>query len=234
MSRRNVADYLVRFGENELIISSEVYKNELSGKIRAEAYYKALERMCAKGELDKIAKGIYYKPKKTKYGVIPPSDQDIVDTFINNNQGTVVGYSIYNELGLTTQVPKKIEVLTSRLAGQTKTIRDVSVKYVDLLFTNRNVTMIQAMDVIENYYKIQDKDYCAMMRFFDTFSSQYDEVTFEYVHSKMHYHKSSIAFLSEILCYYGVTNHLDKYLSTLSKYKHPRMEEIYESARAHG
>ena len=45
------------------------------------------------------------------------------------------------------------------------------------------------------------------------------------------YKKSTIAFLEEILEYYQITNCLSEYLSSLSDYKYPKMEEIYETSR---
>ena len=48
--------------------------------------------------------------------------------------------------------------------------------------------------------------------------------------SKTSYKKSTISFLREILRYYEVANNLEKHLSALSTYKHPRMEELYEIA----
>lgn len=226
-----VSDYLFRFGENEMIISNELYRNELSSQMRIEAYYKALQRMCEKGELDKIAKGIYYKPKRTKYGVIPPSDQDIIQAFTKDHTGTVIGYVLYNRLGLTTQISRTVQVLSSKLDGQTKNIRNINVRYADLDFTDKNVKLIQGMNVLENFDKIQDKDYHAVIDYFDTLADQYDDGIFEYVHSELHYRKATISFLKEILTFYGVTNRLDIYLSALSNYKHATMEEIYEAAR---
>ena len=46
----------------------------------------------------------------------------------------------------------------------------------------------------------------------------------------MRYQKKTISFLRNILNHYGVENNLNKYLSALSEYKHPTMEEIYETA----
>ena len=54
----------------------------------------------------------------------------------------------------------------------------------------------------------------------------------DYVIEKMNYKKSTISFLNNILNYFSVDNHLDKYLSSLSKYNHRSMEEIYELAQA--
>ena len=55
------------------------------------------------GKLCKIAKGTYYRPKASKYGVVPPSQKEIVAAFTEQEKGTVVGYSLYNSLKLTTQ-----------------------------------------------------------------------------------------------------------------------------------
>ena len=45
------------------------------------------------------------------------------------------------------------------------------------------------------------------------------------------YKKSTIAFMREILNHYQIKNNLDEYLPSLSEYKYPRMEEIYEITR---
>lgn len=54
-------------------------------------------------------------PKISKYGIIPPSEKEIISAFTENETGTVVGYSLYNQLNLTTQVSKKISVMSSAL-----------------------------------------------------------------------------------------------------------------------
>ena len=77
------------------------------------AYYKTLERMWEDGQLSKISKGIYCKPKTSKYGLIIPSEKDAVQAFTENDSGTVVGYALYNSLYLTTQIPKSIEVFAN-------------------------------------------------------------------------------------------------------------------------
>ena len=51
---------------------------ELYDQISEAAFYKALERMCKSGELVKIAKGTYHLPKVSKYGIVPPSEKEII------------------------------------------------------------------------------------------------------------------------------------------------------------
>ena len=227
-----IRDRLSHYRENELIFASELFREHLSEHMTEAAFYKMLERMCGNGELGKAAKGIYYIPNRSRYGIVPLSESQIVDTFIQNETGMVIGYSMYNSLGLTTQVSKTVNVLSSTLDGFSKTIKNVAIKQVPLEFSDGVKSMISGLEVLQNFYEIQDMDYVAFVEFSKKLADDYQNETFEIVISKTSYKKSTIAFLREILRYYEVANNLDRHLSALSNYKHPRMEEIYEIARA--
>lgn len=226
-----IRNALTHYSENELIFASKLYREHLSEHMTEAAYYKMLERMSNCGEIGKAAKGIYYVPNISKYGVVPPSDRQIVDAFTKNETGMVVGYSMYNSLNLTTQVSKTVNVLSSALDGFSKTIRNVSVKQVQLEYSNEVKSMISGLEVLQNFYEIQDIDYVAFIDFSKKIAAEYQNEIFEIVISKTSYKKSTIAFLREILRYYEVANNLEEHLSSLSIYKHPRMEELYEIAR---
>ena len=226
-----IRNELSHYKENELIFANELFREHLSGHITEVAFYKMLERMYNSGELGKAAKGIYYIPSVSKYGIVPLSDSQIVEAFTKKETGMVVGYSMYNSLNLTTQVSKNVNVLSSTLDGFSKTIRNVVVKQLTLEFSNEVKSMISGLEVLQNFYEIQDMDYVAFIDFSKKLAAGYDNEVFELVISNTSYKKSTISFLREILRYYGVANSLDRYLSALSSYKHPRMEEIYEIAR---
>ena len=220
-----------QFNENELILASKLYREELYDKVTEAAFYKALERMCKSGELVKIAKGTYHLPKISKYGIVPPSEKEIISAFTENGTGTVVGYSLYNALNLTTQIAKSIEVMSSALESFTKTIRNINIYQVHIEYSKGIENMIHAMDVLQNYYTIQDINYSAFIKFTEELAEKFNEEVFTEVISKITYKKSTIAFLQEILNHYGRENNLNVYLSRLSEYKHPTMEELYEAAR---
>ena len=222
---------LMHYQENELIFASKLYKTKLYDQISEAAFYKTLERMCKSGELIKIAKGTYHLPKIGKYGIVPPSEKEIINTFIKDGTGTIVGYSLYNALNLTTQVAKSIEVMSSALDSFTKTIRNVTVNQVQIDYSENVINMIHGLEVLQNYYNIQDINNLSFTIFAEELSNQYDEEVFKKVISKINYKKSTIAFLREILNFYGKENNLDMYLSSLSEYKYPKMKEIYEIAR---
>ena len=106
--------------ENELIFASKLFNEKLKNQVSEESFYQTLGRLCKSGELSRIAKGTYYRPKISKYGIVPPSEKEIISAFTESNSGTVIGYTLYNNLKLTTQLPKKVEVLSSRMDQQTK------------------------------------------------------------------------------------------------------------------
>ena len=231
MKKDIVMDYLVSYGENELFFVETLYRNHFSREMTEAAYYKMVERLCHEGLISKIAKGTYYKPKMTKYGAVPLSNHDIISFFTQQNKGMEIGYTMYNQLGLTTQVSKEIQLLSSNLSGKTKRLRDVYVTYADIEFNEENKKMIQMLEILQNYRQIQDIRHSAALDYFQAFSAEYSDCTFEDVISCLNYKKSTIAFLREILNHFEKENRLNYYLSALSDYKHPSMEELYEAAR---
>lgn len=226
-----VKKVLERYKENELIFASKVYKTDLHNKISEAAFYKTLERMCKSGELVKIAKGTYHLPKISKYGIVPPSEKEIISAFTKNGTGTVVGYSLYNTLNLTTQISKSVCVMSSALESFTKTIRNVNVQRAQIDYSENVKNMIHALEVLQNFNTIQDINYSAFINFAEQLARNYNEETAKEVLSTINYKKSTIAFLQDILNYYGKENNLSIYLSSLSEYKYPTMEGLYEAAR---
>ena len=228
-----VKDALAGFKENELIVASKLYKEKLSSQIGEAAYYKTLQRMCEAGELVKIAKGTYHLPKVSKYGIVPPSEKEIISAFTENGTGTVVGYSLYNELNLTTQISKTVTVMSSALESLTKSIRNVVVYQVPLEFSKEITSMVHGLEVLQNFNTIQDINYSAFLTYTKRLADSYSTGAFEEIASAKAYKKSTISFLREILNYYQVEHNLNEYLSTLSVYKHPKMEELYAATRIH-
>ncbi len=223
-----VKEAIGRYEENELIMASKLYKEKLSGKISEAAYYKTLQRMCEAGELVNIAKGTYHIPKVSKYGIVPPSEKDIITAYTENKKGTVIGYTLYNNLNLTTQISKTVTIMSSALEGMTKSIRNIVVHQMPLEFSKEITSMVQGLEVLQNFNTIQDINYSEFIKFAEGLASSFNSNAFEAVTSVKKYKKSTISFLREILDYYGIEHNLNKYLSALSNYIHPKMEDIYK------
>lgn len=120
--------------ENTVIEASRIY-TFLADDMTEAAFYKTLERFCQSGSLVHLTKGLYYKPKKSRFGIVPIREQDIVTHYIGNQKGLVVGYKLYNEKGLTTQISKQTEVFSNHVPGQRKTIQNVVVKNISWAYS---------------------------------------------------------------------------------------------------
>ena len=86
------------------------FNREVSQK---QALIKALNRMVISGKIAKLSKGKYYKPETTPFGDLLPNQKQVVKDLLEEKgkiNGYLTGYSIYNQLGLTTQVSNTIQI----------------------------------------------------------------------------------------------------------------------------
>ena len=227
-----VRNELNNYHKNEIIFASKLYKEKLYNKYVTEtSFYKILERMYKNKEIEKLSKGIYYFPRITKFGVVPISDEEIISIFTKNNEGMIVGYNLYNKLNLTTQISKKIIIYSSNVDNDIKNIRNIEIKNVNIKYSKEYIKIIEMLEVLQNFYEIEDLNYNAFYNYAKEFSTTYNEKFTNNVLKNINYKKSTISFLNDILNYFKIENNLNQYLSSLSKYKHILMEEIYELTR---
>lgn len=125
-----------------------------------EAVIKALNRMVASGKIAKLAKGKYYKPENTPFGSLQPNQTQIVKDLLEENgriTGYLTGYSIYNQLGLTTQVSNTIQIGKTQVRPNFKreryTIAFIKQKNT---ITKENIPLLQLLDAIRYIKKIPD------------------------------------------------------------------------------
>ncbi len=127
---------------------------------RKEAVIKALNRMVASGKIAKMSKGKYYKPEKTPFGNLQPNQAQVIKDLLEENgkiTGYLTGYSIYNQLGLTTQVSNTIQISKNKIRPNFKreryTIAFVKQKNT---ITKDSIPLLQLLDTIRYIKKIPD------------------------------------------------------------------------------
>ena len=59
-----------------------------------------LSRLTKDKTLMKLSQGLYYAPKKSKFGMVPPNDHDLVERFLKDKSFLLVSPNAYNSLGL--------------------------------------------------------------------------------------------------------------------------------------
>ncbi len=81
----------------------------------SKAAGKALERLVMRGEISRVARGMYARLKKHEiFGEIQPTVEEIANAIAKRDKARIVptGVLALNALGLSTQVPLKIVYLT--------------------------------------------------------------------------------------------------------------------------
>src|SRR5712692_4699227 len=71
------------------------------------AVAKTLSRLAIAGVVSRVQKGVYYRPKGTRFGVTKPDAAQVVATILNGRgvRWKLGGLAGWNALGFTTQVP---------------------------------------------------------------------------------------------------------------------------------
>ena len=195
------------------------------------AFAQAISRLCRSGEIARVSKGIYCRPKKTRFGTVLPSERELVDLFTSGSNGVVVGYGLYNALGVTTQISKRQTAYSSVADERLKQMGNVTIRKYDLKYTPEIKSVIRMMELLHHYKEIQDVNVSAMIRSTEKLASEYTDEAFETVQKVIGYPKWTIAFLREILNFHRIPNHVSRHLSALTNYRIPKMEELYEAAR---
>ncbi len=141
------------YGYNEPIFLSGLLIDGLS----ENAVRQSVKRLVENGFLERYDNGIYYIPKQG--GLIGKSYLDpllvVIRKYVQNKSetyGYVTGMSFANQLGLTTQMPAVIEIVTNRestngrmlIVGNLK----VKIKKPSITISDSNAEILQLLDGI--------------------------------------------------------------------------------------
>lgn len=118
--------------------------------------------MVTSGKISKLAKGKYFKPEETPFGSLKPDQEQIVKDLLEADGkpvGYLTGYSVYNKLGLTTQVGNTIQIGKNQTRPRFKRER-YSISFVKQKnnITRKNIPLLQILDSIKYIKKIPDSD----------------------------------------------------------------------------
>jgi predicted transcriptional regulator of viral defense system len=123
---------------------------------------KAIERLIKKGMIKRVSTGIFYKPKQSAFGELRPQEEELLNPYLfqgGKRIAYITGGSLYNRMGLTTQIPKTIKV-ASKVKRVTTKIGKTQVKpvksYVDV--TNENYYLLEILDALKDFKTIPDLD----------------------------------------------------------------------------
>jgi hypothetical protein len=136
------------------------YNNFCANVKKKEAIIKALNRMVASGKIAKLSKGKFYKQEITPFGELQPSQKQVVKDLLEKDGKTIgylTGLSIYNELGLSTQVSNVIQIGRSNYSPELKRGKYI-VRFVRQknMITQDNIKHLQLLDTLRFIKTIPD------------------------------------------------------------------------------
>lgn len=154
------------YGYNE-----PIFINDLSiDGMTDNAVRQAIKRLVAAGFLERYDNGIYYIPEKS--GVLGKSYLDpgmvVIRKYVQSKSetyGYITGLSFANQLGLTTQMPAVIEVVTNRESTNGRLItvgkQKVRIKKSAIPVSDANAELLQLLDSVgqvEKYTELSMKE----------------------------------------------------------------------------
>ena len=134
--KQKVIDCIHQHGEGWVFTT-----NDLIDLGSEEAIHVTLHRLTGRGEISRVAHGIYYFPKQNELlGTMPPDVRSVAKALAEKYQIRIQPSGAYaaNLLGLSEQVPARVVFLTD---GENKKIK---IGKIDLIFkktTPKNMTM---------------------------------------------------------------------------------------------
>ena len=130
---------------------------------------KAMERLIKKGFIKRTSTGVFYKPQKTAFGNLRPKEEELIRPYLFENGkriAYITGTALYNRMGLTTQVPKTIQIASRGKRIITK-VGNIQVKPVKsyMEVTNDNFYLMELLDVLKDFKIIPDKNKSQVIKF---------------------------------------------------------------------
>ena len=211
------------------------FTTEVSQK---EAVIKALNRMVAAGKIAKLSKGKYYKPETTPFGNLQPDQSQVVKDLLEENGKTIgylTGYSIYNSLGLTTQLSNTIQIGKNVVRPAFKRGQyTISFIKQNNIITKENIPLLQILDAIRYIKKIPDTTISkSTKRLSVILKNLSDSEKSTLVRLALKYPPSTRALLGTLLDSIqadGISKPLYNSLNPITKYKLPGLKIVFPEA----
>ena len=160
-----VLEYIEQYPEDEPIFIEDIKKyiiqkceNDNNQENILKNINVILNRLKNEGIIKAEYKGIYYKPVITMFGEMGLDHRKLIQLkYLKDRDGNVKGYitgaNLFNQVGLTTQVPNTVDITTNECKNNNKYTNkylNVIIRKPKLKINNDNYKYLQLIDLIEN------------------------------------------------------------------------------------
>jgi hypothetical protein len=125
---------------------------------KPQAVAKALSRLEKEKKIQRLEKGVYYIPMPSKYGALKPPEEKVINALKQKEKGMYeTGLSIYNKLGLNSQVPNSI-TLATKIEKPPKTVGGIKIRFTrkDFDISRYDYYLLQLLDALKDCKNIPD------------------------------------------------------------------------------
>ena len=129
-----------------------------------EYYSSAIDRhlvmLTKDGSLVKLSQGLYYAPKTSKFGPVPPEDALLVESFLKDSDFLIIKPNMYNALGLgLTQLYNTTWVYNHKRKGEFKFNGKTFEFKIKSSFPNQLTKEFLLVDLLNNLNELAEDQY---------------------------------------------------------------------------
>lgn len=222
MFTRDIKQWISTLHEEDLILAKKAYEKYFVD-MKEATFYQLLARLNEEKYIGKIAKGLYYKPKKNDFDALP-SQEKLLSFFTNKDKnGMIIGRKMLENNGVICDNIQTYDVITNTIEIKTKRyIANLVVENFDVDFKNikvrKSIEILELIELIDSCDNINTE---AVKNMINDFIEIYSDDDFFKALNAKGYKKRNVAAVKVILDHYGVNNSLARQLNTASKYAFP-------------
>ena len=130
--------------------------------------YQQIKTLTDNGKICRYQQGIYYLPKVTRYGFMAvPSAETIATYKYVARRGRVLGFysgfTFANMIGISTQVPRIMEIVTNNIKAVVREIPIGGLRFIvrssKIIISEANVNVLRLLDLLKHFDRYLDSSY---------------------------------------------------------------------------
>ena len=159
---KRLYEYLIsNYKPNEPIFVSDIQLSVSDVNLR-----QMFKVLCDSGKIERFDTGIYYLPKESRLKGGVPLGADTVARYkyVSRNgriDGYYSGYTFANQLGVTTQVPYTLEIVSNNASARVREVslqgRKVLLRKAKIPVTKENYKVLQLLDFLKDVDQYMDE-----------------------------------------------------------------------------
>lgn len=188
---KQVREYCGKYSKGLIDIS--VVRNTVFSDIPYKTLLKIFNRLKEEGIVEIVSKGVYSIGKKKI------DERKVLSEYTSNGKGMIVGYALFNKIGLTLYQDERIVIYTNAITTKQKSIGNLLLKKVDLIFTDEIIDLVSLLEILDIGFGIRGGDYLTYRNVVELLAKTCTDDNFKQVIVAVRYKYSTIVKLNELM-----------------------------------